>query len=183
MAKISLDLDDHFDKALRQSCFPRTETRDFASKTALKAITEPSIVKYLEREGPNLDQELVNFIHAEAQEIFAICICADISSLREVMRLFKEHRINDKSLPLSKTTTRKIWSKDRQGRTFRNHQHIFRAQDFPMKDSFTVMPDLQDTILPILRAERIKSEGQFGIVHKVTIHKEYLDSNDPIVNI
>lgn len=49
-----------------------------------------------------------------------------------------------------------------------------------MNDRFSIIELPINTVLPILKASQIKSQGQFGLVYRVTIHKEYLDVEDPI---
>lgn len=189
MSDHSVDLVERILDALIQSDFPGHPARYFAPERTLEAITTSSVAETIFADPilpGNLndsDRKLVDFIRQDAREIFAICICAGFQNLKDIMRLFMKHRISDAELPIPANTIEGIWPKPRQAMQrlhFENSQCVFRAQRFPMEKRFSVIHLPQNTVLPILKVSAIQSEGQFGVVHKVTIHEEYLDLRDPI---
>lgn len=182
-----IDLVDYIYNALRESEFPTPQNGYFAPKTTLKAITRPSVTHTIWRGSKSFDdldvsdRELVEFISGPAQEIFAIGIYLDMD-LKNMMSLFMEHGTTDTNLPISNGEMEKIWPGPRykgRRRTFQDSQHLFKAQEFPMRDRFSIIKLQPKVVLPVLKSEH-KSQGQFGIVYKVTLHEEFLDLNNPI---
>lgn len=184
----SINLVEHINDALRESKFPFPNNGYFAPKSALSVITKPSITRTIWSHSKSFetlvesDRELVEFISAKAQEIFAIGIYLDSENLKKMMRLFMTHNKTDGSLPISDAELEKIWPEvNHRGRrrAFKDAQHLFRPQSFPRRDRFSVIYLQPNIVLPIFESE-LKSQGQFGIVYRVTLHEEFLDSHDPI---
>lgn len=184
----SINLVEHINNALRESTFPSPNNGYFAPKSALSVISEPSITRTIWPDSKSFealvdsDRKLVEFISAQAQEIFAIGIYRDIENLKKMMRLFMTHNKTDESLPISDAELEKIWPEVNHSgrrRAFKDAQHLFKAQSFPRSDRFSVINLQPNIVLPIIKSQH-KSQGQFGIVYRVILHKEFLDSRDPI---
>lgn len=186
---VPTDLVEYINNALRDSEFPTPQNGYFAPKNTLKAITRPSVTHTIWRGSKSFDaldvsdRKLVEFISGQAQEIFAIGICMDSDTdLKTMMSLFMKHGTTDRNLPISDGEMEKMWPGPRykgRRRTFQDSQHLFRAQKFPMRDRFSIIQLQPKVVLPVLKSEH-KSQGQFGIVYKVTLHEEFLDLNNPI---
>lgn len=185
-----VDLVDYVNGALRESEFPTPKNGYFAPKSKLSVITNSSITRTIWSDSKSVealvdsDRELVEFISGQAREIFAIGIYIAIEylELRKMMRLFMTNSKTDGSLPISDTELETIWPGVRyrsRRRAFKDAQHLFRAQSFPRRDRFSVIDLQPNIVLPIFESEH-KSQGHFGIVYKVTLHEEFLDSDDPI---
>lgn len=185
-----VDLVDYVNGALRVSQFPTPENGYFAPRSTLSIITNSSITRTIWYDSKSFktlvdsDRELVKFISAQAREIFAIGIYLDSeeSNLRKMMRLFMMHNKTDESLPISDTELEKIWPGIRsqaRRRSFQDAQHLFRPQSFPRRHRFSVIDLQPKVVLPIIKSQH-KSQGQFGIVYRVTLHEEFLDSHDSI---
>ncbi|KAI3390842.1 hypothetical protein diail_8545 [Diaporthe ilicicola] len=186
--RLIVDLEDHINDALRESQFPTPENGDFAPKSTLSAITNYSVTHTIWSNSTSFetlgdsDRGLVEFISGQASEVFAIGICMDIhkQKLGDMMRLFMSHDKSDRNLPLSDAEMETMWPKHKsRRRLFKDFQYLFRAQHFPLQNRFSVISVLSNTVLPILESQHM-SQGQFGIVYKVKLHEEFLDSNDPI---
>lgn len=184
------DLAEYINNALRESEFPTPQNGYFAPKSTLNGITNSSVTHTIWSNSKSFstlvdsDKKLVEFISGQAREIFAIGIYMDIhdQNLRNMMRLFMMHDKSDKSLPIPDADMQEIWPGVRyegRRRSFQDSQHLFRAQEFPMRDGFSVIKLESKVVLPIYRSEHV-SQGQFGMVYKVTLHEEFLDFNDPI---
>lgn len=184
------DLVEYINGALRDSEFPTPKNGYFAPRSTLRAINNASVTRTIWPHSESFeslddsDRKLVEFISGHAPEIFAIVLYMDVlgQTLRNMMRLFMSHNISDSSLPISDAETEKIWPGARyqaRRRNFQDSQNLFRSQHFPMRDRFSVIQIQPKVVLPILKSEHT-SQGQFGIVYKVKIHEESLDSNDPI---
>lgn len=184
-----MDLEERIGEALRESHFPKAHNGLFASKNALKAVTDSSVAHTIWPDSPsmdldNSDKELIEFVTRHAREIFAIGIHLDIQNkrLREMMRLFMMHGKSDKSLPLSNAEMEKIWPGARfvsRRHNFGKKQHLFRPTVFTLERRFTVVAVLPNDVLPIVKSKSM-SRGQFGIVYRVTLDKDFLEFNDPI---
>lgn len=187
---VLINLVDHINNALRESKFPARKNGYFASKNALEVITKPSVTRTIWSNSKSFrtlvdsDRELVEFITGQAREIFAIGIYMDIHNqgLRNMMRLFMLHRKSDRNLPMSDAEMETMWPgvqyRSRR-RSFKDSQHIFRPQDFPMRERFSVIQLRPNVVLPILESKQM-CEGRFGIVYRVRLHGDFLDFNDPI---
>lgn len=182
-----MDLVNIINNSLRESDFPTPKNGYFASRSTLRHVTEFSVTNTIWSNPESLkkindsDRKLVEFISWQSPEIFAIGVYMGID-LKNMMSSFMMHGKSDKSLPISDTELEKMWPEPQyqaQRRQFQDAQHIFRAQRFPMQNRFSVIQLQPKVVLPILRSEH-KSQGRFGIVYKVTLHKDFLDSNDPI---
>lgn len=182
------NLAEHVNNALRESEFPTPKNGYFASKKPLKYITESSVIYTMwPKSKPSkrlveADKKLVEFIIAHAKEIFAIGIYMDIhgQDLLHMMKRFDKENKSDGSLPISDAEMETIWPESRykhRRRLFKDSQHIFRPQCFPRKERFSVIQIKPKVVLPIVQSEQM-SRGQFGIVYKVHVHKEFLESND-----
>lgn len=184
------NLVEHINNALRESEFPTPKNGLFAPRSTLRAINNTSVIRTIWPGWESFeslddsDRKLVEFISGHAPEIFAIGIYMGIDdqSLRDMMQLFMRHDISDRSLPISDAEMGAIWPGPRYNgrrRLFKDSQRLFRAQGFSMRDRFSVIQLQPNIVLPILKSEAI-SQGQFGIIYKVRLHEEFLDSNDPI---
>ncbi|KAK2597572.1 hypothetical protein N8I77_012351 [Diaporthe amygdali] len=180
-----VDLVEHISNAVRESEFPNPSNGPFAPRNTLRNITDSSVTDTIWPDSTGdlsaSNKELVEFIRGQALEIFAIAIYLD-ENLEKMLRLFMKHDKSDRSLPMSDADLEKIWPRPRDAirrRSFKKHQHLFRAQGFPMQGRFSVIHLGPNVVLPILESKHM-SHGQFGIVHKVSLHEEFLDLNDPI---
>lgn len=182
-----IDLAYYINNALKESRFPTRHNGYFAPRNTLRAITNSSVTHAIWGSSKSFDaldvsdRKLVEFISGQAPEIFAIGIYMDID-LKKMMLLFMKHDKTDKNLPISKDKLEKMWSghgyKSRR-RSFQDSQRVFRAQEFPMRDRFSVIELKPNVVLPILKSKHT-SQGQFGFIYKVTLHKGFLDRKDPI---
>lgn len=180
-----LDLMKHVQGAVRESDFPNQRNGYFASKNTLRAVTDLSVAQTIRPNSPR-NRNLVEFISREAREIFAIGIFMGLKKqqLVELVRLFRKHQKTDGSLPISENDMMQMWpgptGRDSWlKRSFKTSQHLFRAQDFPRRTRFSVIYIGPDTLLPILKSKQM-CRGRFGTVYKVTLHEDFLDSDDPI---
>lgn len=174
--------------ALVKSHFPINGGKNFAAKEALDCITPASIFKALfgsSKPSTTRDEALCKRISESAREIFAICICSGHLSER-AMHNFLKHGITDDRLTekIPFEDLNDIWPESSFNIDhFQQHQFTFRAHNFPQNDRFRERNILDHIILPITSARRLDSPGRFGTVYHVTIHKSFLDSNDPICKV
>lgn len=182
-----IDLVDYINDALRESEFPTPNNGYFAPRNTLRAITESSVTHTIWGSSKSFDalgvsdRRLVEFISGQAQEIFAIGIYMDID-LKTMMSSFMKHGTTDRNLPIPNSEMEKMWPGPRyhsRRRSFQDSQLVFRAQEFPMRDKFSVIELKPKVVLPILKSEHT-SQGRFGIIYKVTLHNDFLDREDPI---
>lgn len=160
--------------------FPEHENRTFVPSDIVRLVNETSLSGLLSNQSGYIqspqqpDKALFNFILQWARRIFIICIYTGYQDLRGVMQCCMDNNITDRKLPLSARDVEKMWPyQNGRQRHFLADQLIF-APTLPTTTRTARIKMHATEVFPFTSITKI-SEGNFGLVWRVTIHESYQD--------
>ena len=121
--------------------------------------------------------QLATWISTEARKLYAVALHCDLDaySLLESMIAFRNHELNDDSLPFNSPLSTEIFSpriwKPLKLETFYERQWKVKAPIFSPREYDYDLP--AESIFPFTSHGAVPKDGAFSSVYRVTIHKAH----------